>query len=305
MIEMFDAPIEDIIRKRISVRTYSGEVLSHDLIKRIREEISSLSNPFGVRVNFRLLTTDGAVDPTLDSTLDSILDPTLEPILNTTLNPARLGTYGIIKGAQNYIGATVKDEGTALEALGYEFEKLILRLTALGLGTCWMGGTFKRSRFAAAMKVNEGELFPIISPFGYPSNKKSLQDSLVRFAAKGDKRKSRDLLFFNGSPDHPLSVADAGAYETPLEMVRLAPSASNKQPWRIIKQGKHYHFFMARTPGYGQALGFDIQSIDMGIAMCHFHLTAMEKGLFGRFEKIADPPVYPLEWEYHFTWISE
>jgi len=29
----------------------------------------------------------------------------------------------------------------------------------------------------------------------------------------------------------------------------------------------------------------------MGIAACHFHLAAEEKGLLGRFEKIAVPEV--------------
>jgi len=280
---MFDTPIEEIIRKRYSVRTYSGEALSQDLIEWVREEISNLSNPFGVKVNFRLLTSDGTTVPDLD--------------------PAKLGTYGIIKGARNHIGATINEKVPALEALGYEFEKLILRLTAHGLGTCWLGGTFNRSQFTQAMGVKEGELFPIVSPIGYPSKKRSLPDSFIRFVAKGDKRKPWDQLFFSGDPDHPLSESDAGGYKIPLEMVRLGPSASNKQPWRIIKHQDAYHFYKARTPGYGQALGYDIQSIDMGIAMCHFHLTAIEKGLSGRFEQLADPPIERIEWEYHYTWI--
>lgn len=34
----------------------------------------------------------------------------------------------------------------------------------------------------------------------------------------------------------PLEKEEAGNYEAALEMVRIAPSASNKQPWRILKK---------------------------------------------------------------------
>jgi hypothetical protein len=70
-------------------------------------------------------------------------------------------------------------------------------------------------------------------------------------------------------------------------MVRQAPSASNKQPWRIIRQGGAWHFYLLRTRGYGAGLAGkimkldDIQRVDMGIAMCHFDLTAQERFLFG------------------------
>jgi hypothetical protein len=71
-------------------------------------------------------------------------------------------------------------------------------------------------------------------------------------------------------------------------MVRLGPSASNKQPWRIVRDGRLWHFYLLRTPRYianlGSKLGAiaDIQRLDMGIAMCHFELTALEKGLGGQ-----------------------
>ena len=70
-------------------------------------------------------------------------------------------------------------------------------------------------------------------------------------------------------------------------MVRLAPSASNKQPWRLIKVGAAWHFYLRRTPGYGSGIVArflaknDLQRVDMGIAMCHWELTAQEAGLKG------------------------
>lgn len=52
-------------------------------------------------------------------------------------------------------------------------EELILYATSLGLGTCWIGGTFKKGQFAKAMEVNQEEILPIISPIGYESENKS------------------------------------------------------------------------------------------------------------------------------------
>jgi hypothetical protein len=96
-----------------------------------------------------------------------------------------------------------------------------------------------------------------------------------------------ERLFFISSFDSPLSKNEAGAFAAPLEMVRIGPSASNKQPWRIVRDGSDWHFFMQRTKGYrtqiaARVLGLaDIQRIDMGIAMCHFELSARELGLQG------------------------
>ena len=38
-----------------------------------------------------------------------------------------------------------------------------------------------------------------------------------------------------------------------LEMVRRGPSASNKQPWRVVRAGERWHLYLQRTRGYGRA----------------------------------------------------
>ena len=282
MKRTFDAPIEEIIEKRTSVRTYDSKFIPEEKKEKISEYITSLSNPFSVKISFKLLES------------------------KTAENSAHLGTYGVIKGANDYVGATVKKEEFALEALGYEFEKLILYITSLGLGTCWLGGTFKRGEFAKAMAVGDDELFPAISPLGFGADKRSMADSLVRYIAKGDMRDPWDTLFFNNDFATPLSKNEADAYEFPLEMVRLAPSASNKQPWRILKEKGTYHFYELKAKGYSDSFGYDIQKIDMGIAACHFHLTAMEKNLNGEFRKLPEPAVdAPRNAEYCFSWVSD
>jgi len=273
-------PVEKTVKARTSVRTYEVRPLATKENSLIDAYIASLTNPFSIEVSFQILHTE---------------------LANSN---AKLGTYGVIKGASDYMGATVAEGELSLEALGYSFEKLILYITSLGMGTCWLGGTFKRSDFAAAMNLKDNELLPAISPIGYPLGKKRIADTIVRRFAQSDKRKEWSELFYKNDFSQPLTQAEAGDYSFPLEMLRLAPSASNKQPWRIVRTDQGFHFYEAKAPGYSNRLGFDIQRIDMGIAACHFHLAAEEKGLPGRFEKIAVPEIQmPQNTEYIFSWM--
>lgn len=87
-------------------------------------------------------------------------------------------------------------------------------------------------------------------------------------------------------------------------MLRLAPSASNKQPWRVLVDNEKFHFYLARNKGYGEALGYDVQKIDIGIAMCHFELTMQELGFKGKWKE--DNPKKDKEFcEYIITFIIE
>ena len=140
-------PIEEAVRKRYSVRNYSEQEVEADKIKAIETFIASLENPFGKKVRFHHLTQ------------------------HDMQHQQKLGTYGVIQGAKQYLGTTIKQEPMALEALGYEFEAVILFLAHLDLGTCWLGGTFNRKGFAKAMNIAEDELFPIITPYGYAADK--------------------------------------------------------------------------------------------------------------------------------------
>jgi hypothetical protein len=88
---------------------------------------------------------------------------------------------------------------------------------------------------------------------------------------------------------------EADGFAAVLEGVRMAPSASNKQPWRIVRTGADWHFYLQRTKGYGKGSPIfrllrltDLQRVDLGIALCHFELAAREAGLAG--EWVLDEP---------------
>jgi len=200
-----------------------------------------------------------------------------------------LGTYGFISGATLFIASAIKDDDRAMEDLGYCFEKVILSATNMGLGTCWMGGTFKRANFAKKMNLLDDELVPAVSPVGYARSKRTTREKVLRRLVGSNHRKPWEDLFFDGDMSKPLLRDLTGEYVTPLECVRLGPSASNNQPWRVVfdKQQGIFHFFLKRSRGYDKLYGkVDLQRIDMGIAMCHFELGAREKGLGGTWEVI-------------------
>ena len=76
----------------------------------------------------------------------------------------------------------------------------------------------------------------------------------------------------------------------------FAPSAANRQPWRAVTDGNMVHFYEKRSIKEN-ALG-DIQKVDMGIALCHFDVTAEETGMSGRFV-FRDPGIaVPSDTEY-------
>ncbi|RFZ78481.1 nitroreductase [Lacrimispora amygdalina] len=272
-------PVEKTIRERTSVRSYEPRALSTKEKDLFHDFIKTLNNPFSVNVNFRLLESSDA------------------------WKGEKLGTYGVIKGARDFIGASAPDTDLALEALGYSLEHLVLYAVALGYGTCWLGGTFDRSAFSHAMDLKKGDLFPVITPLGYPADKKRPMESVMRWAAKSDQRKEWKELFFSENFSSPLSKSDAGDFAYALEMTRLAPSAVNKQPWRVVKCQNAFHFYKAKTLKEGKN-SVDLQRVDVGIAACHFGLAAAEKNLPGGFKKLPVPNINTSsELIYLFSWV--
>lgn len=248
--------VKEVIKRRISNRTYEERSLTEEDKKKLLEFNSTLTNPFGVEVKVQYISKEKGADD------------------------VQLGTYGTIKGAKDFLAITVKDQPYAMEAIGYQFENLVLYATDMGIGTVWLAGTFKRKDFINAIEIGEDDLFPCICPLGYPAQKQSFLEKITKASLGSKKRKDWDKLFFLEDFTKALTKADAGIYEDALEMLRLAPSATNSQPWAVVKEGNKFHFFC----NYKNTLNDDVKKIkhiDIGIALSHFHQTAMSKGLNG------------------------
>lgn len=152
------------------------------------------------------------------------------------------------------------------------------------------------------MEIKQDELFLAISPIGYAAGKKSVTENLMRKTLKSDKRKPWEEIFFWDSFENPLSKEEANEYLNPLEMLRLAPSATNAQPWRVVKKQGSYHFFETHKSNASEE-EIMIKKVDLGIALSHFHQTALENGLTGNFEKQSDLKIdVPDNTNYIISW---
>ena len=283
-------PIEQVIRKRFSCRNYRKQPLEDQTRQRLADYAALLQGgPFGARMRFELVAAREQDQKALRA----------------------LGTYGFIQGATGFIIGAMQDDERNLEDFGYLMERIILFATSLGLGTCWLGGTFTKSSFSKKIARRPGELIPAVTAVGYCAKKPRRLASVVRNRADADRRLAWDQLFFDSRLGVPLTRQAAGDYSTALEMVRMGPSASNKQPWRVVKDGNLWHFYLQRTPGYREGLLVrlftvaDLQRMDMGIAMCHFELTAREQGLHGHWETLAlDIESSDELTEYTVSWVG-
>jgi len=286
----FHQPITDSIRQRTSCRTYEPTPISAEHRDALAAEIDALpAGPFGSAHRFVLAAATEQDQSALKG----------------------LGTYGFIRGATGFIiGAMGPGEGN-LEDFGYQMERLVLHATDLGLGTCWLGGSFTKSRFARAIDAGPDESVPAVVAAGYPAQSPGFLDRRMRHPVQADHRFPWNRLFWNGQFGTPLTVEAAGAYASVVENVRRGPSASNKQPWRVVRCGDRWHLYIQRTPGYRdgifQRLGgiADMQRIDLGIALCHWELSAGERNLEGHWQRSDPGLALPDEHtEYGITWVA-
>ena len=251
--------VAELIKSRRSVRTFDEKPLSESDRNKLIEYTANADNPFGVSVEFRLL----------DAKEYGLTSP-------------------VIVGAKDFLAAKVKRTDNFEVAFGYSFEKVCLYALSFGVGTVMLAASLNRAAFEKAMSLAKEEIMPLASPVGYPADKMSLREVLMSKALRADKRKTPEELFYFKNFETALKENETGDYAEALEAVRLAPSAGNGQPWKIVVEDEKVHFYEAKTMK-DSPLG-DIQKLDVGIAIAHFDLGRKEKGVEGRFV-VSDPGI--------------
>ena len=212
----FNKPITEIIRGRFSCRTYLETPIEEGTQQRLLDFMEARqSGPFDSCPRFNLVAATEQDRCALRG----------------------LGTYGFIKGASGFILGAVEPSERDLADYGYLLDRILLFATDLDLGTCWLGGTFTQSSFARKIALTGNEVLPAVASIGYIADPEKARDGFIRQYAGAHHRLAWEKLFFDRQFGVPLAPEDAGQYVIPLEMVRLAPSASNKQPWRIVRDG--------------------------------------------------------------------
>ena len=251
--------IAELMRARKSVRTFDGTPLREDDRAKLEQYLSHVETPFDIPMEFRML----------DAKEHGLSSP-------------------VVTGTELYVAGKIKRDPLAEVAYGVAFETFALYALSLGVGTVWIAGTMDRPAFERAMELKDDEFMPAVSPLGYPAKKRAIRDAAMRRAIKADTRLPFESLFFEDTFGKPLTTENAGAYREALELVRLAPSAVNKQPWRVVMRGGAFHFYKkASLPANPKG---DVQKLDIGIALAHFMLALEEAGIKGSVT-LSDPGI--------------
>lgn len=140
---------------------------------------------------------------------------------------------------------------------GLCLEALALEASALGLEGCIMTGNYRRE--VARPLLRPGEEMVAVFPFGVPEDPEGARNS-----------KRKPLKAF--CPDDP-TVWPLWAYKA-AEALRKAPSAMNRQPWKISYAGQTLSF----TPN-------KMDSVDAGIGVTHLECAAHAIPRAWRFSK--------------------
>jgi len=266
------AELEKAIRERRSVRTFEDREVWKEDVEKLQAFIQELDDPFDKKIEYRFLK---AKEHKLTS-----------PVLS---------------GEDLYLAGKVKKGHLSDVAFGYSLEQIVLYAWQQRIGTVWIAGTMNRDAFEKAIGLQPDEVMPAVTPVGYIAKKMGLRETLMRKGVKADTRLPFEKLFFKDRFDTPLTD-DGGDICKALEMVRFAPSAVNKQPWRAVVSGEEVHFYEKKDKGYDHGEDGDLQKVDVGIGLAHFVLMTKALGLNGSLKE-ADPQIQlPAETEYIITW---
>jgi nitroreductase len=207
-----------------------------------------------------------------DARVVLVAEPQVDPFKGV------VGSYGKVTGAPHVLLVIAHSGSSAAQAhAGYVGEAAILEATALGLGTCWIGGFFDPKKALRLAELGPEERIVAISPVGFPSRSLTGTERTMRSMAGSHKRKTIDEIAAGTSEWAAWAKAAA-------ECVRIAPSAVNRQPWRLrLEDGS---LVVARdnkfeTPKVTKAL-------DCGIAMLHAELGALGKRVAGTWATLDD-----------------
>ena len=277
--------LQKAIETRKSTRTFQKEPLSPVDIKKISGYLNKPENligPFGYQFVFELLieSEERAKD--------------------------QIGTYGFIKNPQGYILGSSILETKSLFDYAYVFENIVLYLTAIGVGTCWLGGRFQKQEAMSKLSFKENDIIPAITPIGYPQEKQRLKERMIRSVLQARKRKPEEQLFYYEAFGQPLGDR-AEEFRRALHYVRIGPSAQNKQPWRLVFRSdlSQVHFYVTNPLADHPLYMCEPQYLDIGIAYNHFKAGLDEAGILGKL--IIDEPdiEIPEGFFYITSWYRE
>lgn len=214
--------LQQAIRERHTVRAYLNKPLSGSTLDDLRHELTSCARASGIR--FELVLDDPHAFE------------------------GAIARYGGFSGVRNYV-ALIGEKAPDLEdRCGYYGEELVLKAQTLGLNTCWVALSFKRSK--TPFHLASGERMPIVITVGY---------GVTQGVPSKSKRPEQ---VSNLSSDAP------AWFRAGVQAALLAPTAINQQKFFLQLEGDRVRMKV----GFGP-----YTKLDAGIVRRNFEIGA-ERG---------------------------
>ncbi len=235
------------IFKRKSIRNYSDKELSRGKLEEIQKYLNRLEGLYEkIETEISIVRRDDKIDDAISGLI---------------------GNIGRVKAPHYIVSASEKESGY-LENIGYRLEPLVLKLTDMNIGTCWLGSHFNEDELRKSLDLKDDFNIPAIIAMGFPKEENAFRENPGQA-----KRKELPEIISGGMENL------TEEWKTILDAVRLAPSAMNKQPWRfeIFKDGAH--LFIDKKGDLAQKLANrfgnleEMNKIDAGIALSHVKIA--------------------------------
>ncbi len=218
-----------------------------------------------------------------------------------------MGAYGYIVTPPHAIAPYIIGNHLPLVDLGYRVEQIVILLTCLGIGTCYIGTLYREEDNRARLDLPADSRCGALLVFGYPASSATGRtlNSLMRSVPRGNTRHPLNMLFHQGSFDHPTYPPDD--LLPILSAARASPSAVNVQPWRFLWHEGELHVFVKRyNQKYGLGPGQAYRYYDGGICLANIKLAMNAQKLDGEWilhDQGYDIPNHPSTLEPLAKWI--
>lgn len=256
--DMFQA-----ILARRSVRRYDARPLDADSLARV-QEIAVSSRPLVPTNHLHVSRRDDLIRQDL-----------------VTL----LGGYGRLINPPHALAPYIVGNRHDLADLGYRVEQMVVRMTALGIGTCYIGTLPKEDAIRDLLNMPAGGRIGAIVVFGWPASTVggSAFNGLIRSVLGRSREPDLTRIFFRDSLDNPAQPPEA---LRPLMLAAArAPSACNAQPWRFVWHADQLTLFITRNnPKYGGGSSEQYCLYDAGIVMANVTLAMEAFGVPGAWQ---------------------
>lgn len=239
----------EAIKTRISTRVYMDEKLDVETLCKIRVAIAQ-AKPFTKDAKHKIILVDDVEQ-------------------SKSLFMGIIGNYGKIVSAGCCIAGITEDTRESWISLGFAQEQVVIDLTKLELSTCWVGGFFHKSKTKEFFGVEGNEVVADLISIGHA--KPHFINTSMRSLVKGNRRKPKDeIAFYKEWGNNCLDfLKDNKEIDLAVQMAILSPSASNRQPARVIISEKEAYFYIVD----GNDSYSKMRLLDAGIFMSHFCLT--------------------------------